>query len=157
MTIARILMANDFSPASAAALTLATELARRLHASVDVLHVFEPPRPPFGEPMLPAQSEHARTLASLVREQTSAEMQRCVRSLQQLGIDARGRIEGGSPAAAILSAAAGYDLLVMGTHGRRGLARFVNGSVAEAVVRQASCPVLTARSSLDRLEVAHGG
>jgi nucleotide-binding universal stress UspA family protein len=38
------------------------------------------------------------------------------------------------------------DLLVLATHGRRGLARFVLGSVAEAVVRKASCPVLTIRS-----------
>jgi hypothetical protein len=52
---------------------------------------------------------------------------------------------GGDPAAEILSAAAAWqaDLIVMGTHGRAGLERWILGSVAQAVLRNAPCPVLT--------------
>jgi universal stress protein A len=54
---------------------------------------------------------------------------------------------GGQPAAAIVEAAAdrAVDLIVIGTHGRRGMAHLLLGSVAEYVVRSASCPVLTVR------------
>ena len=57
------------------------------------------------------------------------------------------RVEPGEPSDAILSAAkdGGADLIVMGTHGRTGLSRLLIGSVAEAVLRRATCPVLTTR------------
>ena len=58
----------------------------------------------------------------------------------------RGRLVAGDPTDAILDAAReGYDLVVMSTHGRSGLERVLIGSVAEKVVRQAVCPVLTVR------------
>lgn len=59
-------------------------------------------------------------------------------------------IRDGEPADAILRAAheVGSDLIVMGTHGRTGLDRFLLGSVAEAVLRRAHCPVVTVRASL---------
>ena len=58
------------------------------------------------------------------------------------------RLERGEPALVILAVAqeTGADLIVMGTHGRTGLRRLLMGSVAEQVVRKASCPVLTIRT-----------
>ena len=49
----------------------------------------------------------------------------------------------GSPADKINSTARAFQMIVMGTHGRTGLRRFLMGTVAEAVVRRAPCPVLT--------------
>ena len=59
----------------------------------------------------------------------------------------RGRIETGDPAAAVVRVAAHdrHDLIVMGTHGRTGVTRWLMGSVAENVLRHAHCPVLIVR------------
>lgn len=64
------------------------------------------------------------------------------------GIAMEHHLEYGDPAAVILKFAReiGADLIVMGTHGRTGLRRLLMGSVAEQVVRKASCPVLTLRT-----------
>jgi hypothetical protein len=61
------------------------------------------------------------------------------------GVDCR--LQGGNPAPEILGVAdeVGCDLIVMGTHGRTGLARLLLGSVAEQVVRKAACPVITVK------------
>jgi nucleotide-binding universal stress UspA family protein len=154
MQLGRILVANDFSPNSGPALELAADLALRLHATVDVLHVFEQALPQFGEPMLPAGGNE-RTLDEIVHARTAAELHRCVRSLQRRGIDAKGRVEIGDPAQLIVAWSDHYDLIVMGTHGRRGISRLVNGSVAEQVIRRAACPVLTSRPIPDPQEVSH--
>jgi nucleotide-binding universal stress UspA family protein len=61
------------------------------------------------------------------------------------GVDVVRRIEEGNPATEILNIAqlCHADMIVMGSHGRRGLRRWFRGSVAEAVIRKATCPVLT--------------
>jgi nucleotide-binding universal stress UspA family protein len=128
--LGRILVANDFSPASAAALELAAQLGRRFKSTVEVLHVRDGETAGLDEP---------------------GQMHRCVRSLERRGVNAVGATEPGDPIEVILRRAEGFDLIVMGTHGRKGLNRMMNGSVAEAVVRRAPCPVLTAS------EVNHGG
>jgi len=156
MNLERILVANDFSPNSAPALELAADLGRRFHATVDVLHVFEQPLPQFGEATLPVNGENPRTLDEIVHERTAAEMHRCVRALQRRGIVAKGRGEIGDPAQLLVARSDRYDLIVMGTHGRRGVSRLVNGSVAETVVRRAACPVLTARPVAAHAEASHG-
>jgi len=61
------------------------------------------------------------------------------------GVRARGLLLEGQPAERILRAAKGAGLLVIGTHGRTGLARFILGSVASRVVAGARCPVVTVR------------
>jgi nucleotide-binding universal stress UspA family protein len=68
--------------------------------------------------------------------------------LKGQGISARHVLQSGAPGSAILDGAraAEADLIVMGTHGRRGFSHLVSGSVAEAVLRQAPCPVLTIKS-----------
>jgi K+-sensing histidine kinase KdpD len=71
-------------------------------------------------------------------------------TLQPAGVRVLHRLEDGNPATEILHLAKkmNIDLIVMGTHGRRGLTRLLMGSVAEKVGRQASCPVLTVRTPI---------
>jgi len=121
--IRNILVPLDGSPPSIAALAAAVDLAADTGASIDVLTVRAQDA---DEPE--AQAAFAEASA-------------------RLGDRVSRRIEAGDPIATILETAeAGkYDLLVMGTHGRVGRLRMLLGSVAEAVVRTASCPVLTVR------------
>lgn len=144
-TLSRILVPVDFSPCSRAALEQAAFLASRLGATLEVLHVWEPsgfvgPDTLAVVPVTAGQPGWEEARASVRRE---------VERILPDGAGAAAvgiRVEAGAPADTILAAAAsGADLVVMGTHGRRGLARLLLGSVAEAVLRRAPCPVLTVR------------
>ncbi len=135
---ARILVPTDFSPPSEAALAYGRKLAHQYASALHLLHIAE-------NPFLRAAVSDRRAL-----EEAAA------RWLQDRLTDAdrrRGSVtiveRSDEPATEILRYAksAGIDLIVMGTHGRAGLARVVLGSVAEAVVRAAPCPVLTVHSA----------
>ncbi|MBL8072956.1 MAG: universal stress protein [Nitrospira sp.] len=140
--IQRILVPIDFSDCSLDALEYGVLVAQRSKASVRILHVLEPVS--YGlDFTLPhvAKREHDRTvLAKRLSDLTAA--------LTAAGVVSDSVISGGLPADSILTAAAtsDVDLIVMGTHGRRGLSHALFGSVAEFVLRKASCPVLTVRS-----------
>jgi universal stress protein A len=146
-TVTRILVPIDFSPSAREALEYAGFLAEKLGAGVEVLHVFEPPGyvGPDTLALLPI------TAGQQGWGETRADVERQVEQfLSQIpgGPPAHTvRIEAGEPSDTILrvAAEAGADLVVMGTHGRTGLSRLLIGSVAEAVLRRASCPVLTLR------------
>jgi nucleotide-binding universal stress UspA family protein len=137
----KILVAIDFTPASDAALAQAVALARPLEAEIVLLHVWEPPAP-IGLPglMMPEPSTDFTARAELAAEADS---------LRGVGVNVRTVLGAGAAASEILRTAAEEkpDLLVMGTHGRRGLSRIALGSVAEHVIREAACPVLTLRAS----------
>lgn len=123
---ARLLVATDFSPASTVAFEHAVALACVCGASIHLLHVA-------------ASADEARdgepSLARLIA--------RC----QAEGIVATSEVSRDTPASAIVRAASdrAADLIVIGTHGRTGIAHLILGSVAEHVVRTAPCPVLTVR------------
>ncbi|HKO93720.1 MAG TPA: universal stress protein [Polyangiaceae bacterium] len=150
-----ILVAVDFSPPSIHALQVARELARASGARLLLLHVQEPIA--CADPMLRGASPmDIFGLATLgaVPPALDAEPRwdaRLVALQAELAEDARVRVEtrlgSGSAAAQIIDVAfdEGTDLIVMGTHGRTGLGRWLMGSVAETVVRHARCPVLTLR------------
>lgn len=128
--IRRILVPSDGSPPSLAALHEATRLAEDLGASVDVLHVVPEER------TLVAIAASARDLREL-----DAAFEEARRAL---GERVRRSTEHGDPLERILAAARqGYDLVVMGTHGRIGRLHALMGSVAEGVVRNSPVPVLT--------------
>ncbi len=123
--IKKILVPVDDSACSLAALTHAAALADDLDASIDVLFV-----PTESEPVL------------------SGAIAAAVGSLQtRLGERLARREQSGDPLRTIIETAreGGFDLIVMGTHGRVGRLRSLIGSVAEAVVRNAPCPVFTVR------------
>jgi nucleotide-binding universal stress UspA family protein len=150
----RILVPTDFSPASAAAFATATELAEPFRASITLLHVLEDPY---------ATSAYAAEVYGYLPQGLKETWQRNAEAhlLKVLPAEERDRIGAssevvfGSPAQAIVEHAEGrgFDLIVMGTHGRSGVAHLLLGSVAERVVRTAPCPVLTVRDSTAKADV----
>lgn len=145
--IRKILVPVDFSESSRAALDYAVDVARKFGATIDLLHVWQAPTfiPTASLPEAPTVDAN---LVDLVRKNAEEATARAL-------ADARGRelpvrdahCEPGVPARGIVefANADGYDLIVLGTHGRTGLSHAVMGSVAEKVVRHAECPVLTVR------------
>lgn len=137
----KILFPTDFSEASVAALEHAESLARETGATLLIVHVSEP-NAAFGGGeafYFPEDDEEARwrQLAEVVPRDPLVKYKQ--------------RLLSGDSAKAIVRFAEteNVDFIVMGTHGRTGLARLVMGSVAEAVVRRASCPVLTIKQPHD--------
>jgi nucleotide-binding universal stress UspA family protein len=143
--IRRILVPVDFSEPSRIALEYAAELARGFGAKLDVLHVWEAPT--FIAPgSFVAMGNSGMELVEMVRTSADSALDDFVSSARRRGLEiAAARTEMGHPAHAITEAAArgGYDLLVLGTHGRSGMSHILLGSVAERVLRHAPCPVLT--------------
>jgi nucleotide-binding universal stress UspA family protein len=140
--IRKILVATDLSPCSQVAADRAVALAAQLGATVTLLHAYPSPLYPLGDGglVLPAP-EVVGQIAENARKDLEPERARV--SGEGVAVDALA-VEG-PPAATIVETAktGGYDLIVVGTHGRTGLAHLVIGSVAERVVRAAECPVLT--------------
>lgn len=142
--VRHILYASDFSPASARALAAAVVLARATHARMTIVHVLAPVVPVIPEHYLGAQIE---LLRGRVRQWTEYRIAAIVRQAARRGVRAEGRLLEGDPVDQILREArrSHADLIVVGTHGRRGLARLLVGSVAGRLVAASSRPVLTVR------------
>ncbi len=148
-TIKRILVPVDFSSCSRAALEHAVTLAEQFGASIDVLHVWPPPRYVGPDAVVEVFRKPHRTLAGEARASASKEMEQFLTPFQKKAtVKFRPRIEYGEPYQTILEIANGgvYDLIAMGTHGRTGLSHALIGSVAEKVVRHSLFPVLTVRT-----------
>jgi nucleotide-binding universal stress UspA family protein len=140
----RILVATDFSPASAPAFERALELAKDLGAHLTVVHAYQDRSlPELGFAPTASFEEWDRE----ARAQAEARLAPLVARAREAGIDAEGLLAPGFPDEAVVEAARRRraDLIVVGTHGRRGAARLVLGSVAARVLAAASCPVLTER------------
>ena len=134
-----ILFATDFSTASDAALHHAEALARQAGARLLIVHVEEPPLAYGGGELyygIP-EPDSARIQAMLEAVKPAATE---IPFAHRMGI--------GDPAAEIVRIAGdeGVELIVIGTHGRTGMLRLLMGSVAEAVVRRAPCPVMVYRA-----------
>ena len=116
-------------------------------AAVLAFHVVAPP--PFVpiEAYVPAQVYE--DVVESARRDAQEQFDRVLGSVAGSGLKLRLRLEEGQPASRILEVATqeAADLLVVGTHGRTGIERLVLGSLADRMVRQASCPVLTVRST----------
>jgi nucleotide-binding universal stress UspA family protein len=136
-----VLYATDFSDCSRCAFRLARTLAGAQGARLIVLHVNATPGPlvAYGE-----------ALAWLQPADYPRKLEHALRHFQVLdaGVRVEHRLVEGDPATEILRVAAetGCDTIVMGTHGRTGLERLLLGSVAERVVRRATCPVVTVKA-----------
>ena len=141
-----VLVATDFSPASRPAFRRALDLARSSSAALWIVHVARsaPTISPDGY-VLPRVYEEAETA---IREDARKRLKTLLSRSQKAGVRARALLlRGGAFHDAILRAARSHraDMIVLGTHGRTGMARFFVGSVAARVVAAASCPVLTVR------------
>lgn len=163
-TFHRILVPTDFSDCSHAACDLASQLATRFGATIDLLHVDEPAAWQgfvIPELVVSMPNEASSSLHEFVQTRTQRALEHLVESLQRAGVmQVRHRTEVGEPGGVItrIVEEEPFDLIVMGTHGRKGFERLMMGSVAERVVRQARCPVLTVRArdeaSLEREKTA---
>ncbi|SRR6266545_5525776 len=140
----RVLHATDFSPASRRAFRTAIGLARRSRARLILLHVMTPPSPFISED---APSSSYTKLLAHARQAARRRLAGALARARRAGIGASAVGTEGLPADEILrtSRRQRVDLIVLGTHGRTGLRRAFIGSVAERVVSQARCPVLTVR------------
>jgi nucleotide-binding universal stress UspA family protein len=144
-----ILVPIDFSMPSRVAFDHAAELAEKLGATLDVLHIWQAPNfVPLGSGMVGAGVGES-SMVEMIRKNSEQALDAFIHEARERGVTVRaGRCLGGIPAWSIVDAAreGDYDLVVVGTHGRTGVPRMVLGSVAENVVRHAHCPVLTVRS-----------
>jgi nucleotide-binding universal stress UspA family protein len=140
----RICCPVDFSDTARAAMEVAGELARKLGAELKLLHVYPIPGYTFPDGSVVASPKMLEELA----EQAERHLKEWKREAEAMGC---GQVSidkaSGEAAGEIVAFArqAQVDLLVMGTHGRTGFTHALLGSVAERVVRRASCPVLTVR------------
>lgn len=136
MHAAKILFPTDFSTLSDAALRHATALAKDMGAKLIIVHVEEPPAA-YGtgemyygipDPDLPALNKMLEAVKP-----------------SDASVPCEHRMITGDPAGEVVALAEQekVDLIVLGTHGRTGLGRLLMGSVAEAIVRRAPCPVIT--------------
>lgn len=131
----------DFSGCSLDALEYGVRLAGDFGAALTLLHVLEP-----------ALYEDDGTLRQAgnqgrIDERIDPQLIPYENAIQAAGVSVRAAVRGGIPADSILEfvRASGSDLIIMGTHGRRGIAHVMRGSVAEAVLRRSTCPVLVVK------------
>ena len=151
MTVTKILLPTDFSECANAALTEAIFLASQNDAELHLLHVVvlhedDPFNPEHHFPNTDEIFKHLSEVAmsemgGLLTEEQGQRLR--IRQHQVRAISA-------APAIIEFAAREQVDLIVMGGHGRRGLRRFILGSVAEEVVRESACPVLTLRHPQQR-------
>jgi len=137
----KILVAVDFGDASSRAVRVAGDLARAFGAKVAAVHAETFEAPPYFTREQMRVIEHQRRAA---RRDAAQYLERTTKRLA--GVEVEPIVTDGPAADSILEAAREYDLIVMGTHGRRGPARWWAGSVAERVAREAHVPVLVVRA-----------
>ena len=142
-----ILSATDFSTLSDGALQLAGALARQMKARLLIAHVEEPP-------VAYSAGQFYYGIAEPAREH----LREMLEQLRPAGdpVPVEHHLLTGAPGLAILDFAQqqGVDMIVLGSHGRTGLARLLLGSIAEQVVRNAHCPVLTFKQPAHSLSQA---
>ncbi|MEO5884830.1 MAG: universal stress protein [Candidatus Limnocylindrales bacterium] len=138
--IASVLLATDLSATSTPAEDEALRLASGLGARLIAVSVIDP-----GTLRLPGGRFRLRV--DQVRDEREAAAQRLVARARDLGVPTAFLVWEGDPGEAIVDAAEAEqaDLIVLGTHGRRGLDRSIFGSVSDHVVRHAPCPVVVVR------------
>ncbi len=144
-TVQRILWATDLSPVSEGAWRYALTLADLFAAEVILLHAVRPTKLAglAGHAVPHREDSQEDYLAPFRRE-----LERRGQTLEALGLPGRWKVLVGVPAEVIVAEAQAEqaDLIVVGTHGRSGLPHVLLGSVAEAVIRKAPCPVLAVKA-----------
>jgi nucleotide-binding universal stress UspA family protein len=135
----KILLATDFSPASEATLPYALTIARHYGSGLFIAHVIPPE---FADLIAP---EWAPRIRQEARQFAQQNMERFLRAGREWGVSCQPLIGEGVIWDVLqeMIQQNGLDLIVLGTHGRRGLRKLLLGSVAEEVFRMAPCPVLT--------------
>lgn len=141
-----LLVATDFSACSKEALDHAIQLAGKMKGRLTLLYIFESPFFYPTESPLGAYPEVYQWLQDFKREEMK-KLDSLRDEIRKEGLSVETIFKEGVPSVEIIQTAKeiGADLIVMGTHGRRGLSHVVMGSVAERVAREAPCPVFIVR------------
>jgi nucleotide-binding universal stress UspA family protein len=144
MQFRHMLAPTDFSEYSKQAVASALELAKKFGAKLSILHVVELPPYPVEGYVPPSLTS---TFLEDLERQATQDLAQVVPEAESAGIEVARLVTVGSPYRKIIDMAEAeqVDLIVMATAGRTGFSRLVMGSIAERVVRTASCPVLTIR------------
>lgn len=147
LTIRTILVPVDFTETSDRAFDYAVSMAARFEASVVAMHAYEIPVYGFPDGALIASSDVATRIASAAEQA----LDRLVEARQNKGAKVSGLLRTGVAydLANTVAEEIDADLIVIGTHGRKGLARALLGSVAENVIRTAKRPVLVIHGPRD--------
>ncbi|MBI4000582.1 MAG: universal stress protein [Nitrospira defluvii] len=142
LPIRHILAPLDFSSASLDAVEYAIHLAKGLDATVTLMHVLEPVCYDLDCGLGMIEEEAGK------RDHWTRQLTELTQLATALGLEVDFEISGGMPSDAILACALRHqsDLIVMGTHGRRSLSDGRFGSVAEAVLRRTTCPILSVKT-----------
>lgn len=142
MAFRKILVPVDYSEPSRRALELALSLEG--DAEVVVVHVWD--RPAYvGEQVIAHPDGTRRPLTELIRDNAEREMAEFLARVASGGRQFAHSLISGDPVSAIVAEASkpGYDLLVIGSHGRSGMSKLLLGSVTEKLIRLSPIPVLT--------------
>lgn len=137
----RILMPTDGSACAMHAISEGLGLAKQLGAEVTFLYALE--NPLTTGTATPESLPYSAQLWEDLKQTADEALCDAVAAAEALGVRATAkRVDNQSPVAAILGVAEEHDLVVMGTHGRRGFNRWMFGSVAEGALRRATKPFL---------------
>jgi nucleotide-binding universal stress UspA family protein len=138
-----ILVPTDFGEPAEQALELAIELAGKFDAKLTLLHAYSLPSMPYTSGLALPMEE----IADAAEEALENALERARKRYPRC----EGLVQAGAASERILAVTkeSGVDLIAMGTHGRRGLSRFMLGSVAERIVRTSPVPVLIAADRVD--------
>ncbi len=151
----KILVPIDFAPHSEEAVRRAVDLAKHYSATLTLVYVYEP----LDYALPEGYALYSPEQVGRLMEEFRGRLQGSVREIEAMGVSrVDSTVLNGSAAIEIVDHAqkGGYDLIVMGTHGRRGLSHLLMGSVAERVLRTAHCPVLTVKTPEDAPASSHG-
>ena len=138
----KVLCPIDFSDPARAAMNVAVELCRQFGGELTLFHAYQLPGYTLPEGSIVATPKMLQDLA----DQAEAHLAEWRKDAEGMGLAGVATMKGiGEPATEIVELAreGGFDLVVVGTHGRTGIRHALLGSVAERVVRRAGCPVLT--------------
>jgi nucleotide-binding universal stress UspA family protein len=138
----RILVPTDGSAASEGAVEHAVDLAKQYDATIHALYVVDS----GSYTSLEAGSD---IVLEALKDEGKTAVGHVVDAAEEAGVDVESRVQTGTAHRTILdyAEAEDCDLVVMGTHGRTGLNRYLLGSVTERVVRSSDVPVLTVRAA----------
>lgn len=141
----RIAVALDGSECSMQAFDLALQLAGSVGAEIGVCSVVDPVVVAGSAPPSPAMELVVRDMETSARRLVTEAVERA----RQAGLVASGQTRSGVPAYEVIKYAEHFhaDLIVMGTHGRKGVKHLLMGSVAEMILRESAIPVLVIRGA----------
>ena len=143
----RVLLAIDDSRFSQEAIRSLLKQVQPKGNLVRVLHVIEPISAYISAGMVPHLVPYVAEVEEDRRKQANKLVQGAARKFRKAGFRAKEIVDAGDPKMKIIDRAAEWhaDLIVLGSHGWRGLGRFLMGSVSEAVIRHAGCSVQVVR------------